>query len=52
MLDESDGDEALQMNAREANAKVMQVLVLGFEKTTLVNTIAMSKSEECLVGKA
>ena len=30
----------------------MQVLVLGFKKPALVNTIAMSKSEEWPVGKA
>ena len=40
------------MNVREANAKVMQVLVLGFKTPSLVNTIAMSKLDKWLVGKA
>ena len=52
VIDETVTDEALQIDAREVNAKVMQVLVLGFKKPALVNTIAMSKSEEWPVGKA
>jgi hypothetical protein len=52
VLDKTVADDALQISAREANAKVMQVLVLGFKKPALVNTIAMSKSEEWPVGKA
>ena len=34
----------------QASANVTQVLVLGFKKLTLVNTIAMSKSAEWPVG--
>ena len=52
VLDASDATEAIQTDARKANAKVMQVLVLGFKKPALVNTIAMSKSAEWPVGKA
>ena len=51
VLDVTDATQASQGDAREANAKVMQVLVLGFNKPALVNTIAMSKSAEWLVGK-
>ena len=42
VLGASDPAEAIQGDAREANAKVMQVLVLGFKKPDLVNTIVMS----------
>ena len=52
LLDATDTTQAIQADAREANAKVMQVLVLGFKKPALVNTIAMSKSAEWPVGKA
>ena len=45
-------DGHIQGDAHEANAKVMQVLVLGFKKPALVNTIAMSKSAKWPVGKA
>ena len=52
VLDPSDPSEAILIGAREANAKVMQVLVLSFKKPSLVNTIAMSKTIERPVGKA
>ena len=52
VLDVTDTTQAIQADAREANAKVMQVLVLGFKKPALVNTIVMSKSAEWPVGKA
>ena len=44
VLDATDTTQAIQADACESNAKVMQVLVLGFKKPALVNTIAMSKS--------
>ena len=52
VLDAMDTVEAVQGDACKANAKVMQVLVLGFKKPALINTIAMSKSAEWPVGKA
>ena len=52
VLNASDPAEAIQGDARKAFAKVIQVLVLGFKKPALVNTIAMSKSAEWPVGKA
>ena len=51
-LDETKTDEALLIGAKEANTKVMQVLVLSFKKPSLVNAIAMSKTIEWPVGKA
>jgi hypothetical protein len=52
VLDVTDTTQADQSTASEANAKVMQVLVSGFKKPALVNSIAMSKSTEWPVGKA
>ena len=46
VLDATDTTQAVQADAREATAKVMQVLVLGFKKPALVNIIVMSKSAE------
>ena len=37
VLDVTDTTQADQSTAREANAKVMQVLVLGFKKPALVH---------------
>jgi hypothetical protein len=51
VLNATDTTHAIQADAREANAKVMPVLVLGFKKPALVNTIAMSNSAEWPVGK-
>ena len=51
-LDPNNSVEARLYGAREANAKVMQVLVLGFKKPSLVNAIAMSKTDKWPVGKA
>ena len=51
-LNQNDSSEALLIRAQEANAKVMQVLVLSFKKPSLVNAIAMSKTVEWPVGKA
>ena len=48
----SDALEKSQEEAREANRKVMQVLVLGFKKPSLVNALMMSKTREWPVGKA
>jgi len=42
----------LLIRAREANSKVMQVLILSFKKPSLVNAISMSKTIEWPVGKA
>ena len=52
VLDEKDTTQASQVDTRKANAKVMQELVLGFNKPTLVNMIAMSKSKEWPLRKA
>ena len=47
-----DAAEAIQGDARKANPKVMQVLVVGFKKPALVNTIVMSKLAEWPVMNA
>mgnify|MGYP000067415656 CR=1 FL=1 len=52
LLDENNPSKALLIGAREANKKVMQVLVLSFKKPSLVNAIAMSKTDEWPVRKA
>ena len=52
VLDTTDLVQAVQSDACDASANVIQVLVLGFKKLTLVNTIAMSKSAEWPVGIA
>ena len=52
VLNATDTMQAIQGDARKANTKVVQVLVLGFKKPALVKTIAMSKSAEWPVRKA
>ena len=52
VLDTTDLVQAVQSDACDASANVTQVLVLGFKKLTLVNTIAMSKSVDWPVGIA
>ena len=52
VLDTNVPAEKSQEDAREANNKVMQVLVLGFKKPSLVNALTMSKTTEWPVGKA
>ena len=52
VLDTTDLAQAVQSDVCDTSAKVMQVLVLGFKKLTLVNTIAMSKSAEWPAGIA